>query len=81
MSETDQKLSFKIKANIMEKQLLLLEPDSGAPIKRIDFGSCYYKCNVTSVAILYNYSPEKSDYVILLEEDGVGAEIVKLNNR
>jgi hypothetical protein len=66
---------FKVTANIMEKKLILYNTDL-KPISRIDFGSCYYGCNLTSVAILENASPDQVDYVILLEEKGVGAEIV-----
>ena len=69
---------FRILANIMQKQLVLFSADphrQGEQLRKIDFGSCYYGCNLTSVAILYNASPEKVDYVVLLEEKGVGAEI------
>jgi hypothetical protein len=64
----------------MQKQLILYSAQSSnheqpQQIKKIDFGSCYYGCNLTSVAILYNASPERVDYVVLLEEKGVGAEI------
>ena len=77
---------FKIAANIMQKQLVLLSASTDSmlesqPIKKIDFGSCYYGCNLTSVAILYNASPEKVDYGVLLEEKGVGAEIVNSKGR
>ena len=69
----------------MQKQLILLSANANneesQQIQKIDFGSCYYGCNLTSVAILYNASPEKVDYVVLLEEKGVGAEIVnKINS-
>ena len=70
-------LEFKIKADVMEKRLVLLEAGAGMEMNRIDFGSCYYGCNLSSVAMLYNHSPEKCDYVILMEEDGVGAEYVR----
>ena len=69
---------FRILANIMQKQLVLFSAEphrQGEQLRKIDFGSCYYGCNLTSVAILYNASPEKVDYVVLLEEKGVGAEI------
>ena len=62
----------------MEKQLILLDSESGEPMQRIDFGSCYYGCNLTNLGVLYNSSPETVDYVILLEENGQGAEIVKV---
>lgn len=68
-------LDFKVKANIMEKRLVLLDSSTGQPIERLDFGSCYYGCNLTNLAILYNFSPERAEYVILLEENGPGVEI------
>ena len=80
MRGSDKPLEFKILANVMEKQLILLDSEKNQPIHRIDFGSCYYGCNLTNLAILYNSSPEKVDYVILLEENGVGAEIVIKKN-
>lgn len=76
MKGSDKPLTFKILANVMEKQLILLDSEKNEPINRIDFGSCYYGCNLTNLAILFNSSPEKVDYVILLEENGIGAEIV-----
>ena len=62
----------------MEKKLLLLDSQTGENLQQIDFGSCYYGCNLTSLGILYNSSPEQVDYVILLEEKGLGVEIVSL---
>ncbi len=76
MKNSNKLFNFKVKANIIEKELILLDSETNKPIKRIDFGSCYYGCNLTSLAILFNSSPEKVDYVILLEEKGAGAEIV-----
>lgn len=72
---TKSTLSFKVMANIMEKELVLLDSMTGQKIQRIDFGSCYYGCNLTSLGILFNSSPEKVEYVILLEENGPGVEI------
>ena len=60
----------------MEKQLILLDHQTGKKVQRIDFGSCYYGCNLTSLGILFNSSPEKVEYVILLEQKGPGGEIV-----
>lgn len=78
MKGSDKPLTFKVLANVMEKRLILFDSEKNEPINRIDFGSCYYGCNLTNLAILYNSSPEKVDYVILLEENGVGAEIVRI---
>lgn len=60
----------------MKRELILLDTNNFKPINKLDFGSCYYGCNLLSMGILYNSSPEKVDYVILLEEKGVGTEIV-----
>lgn len=60
----------------MKRELVLLDPSSNKTINKLDFGSCYYGCNLLNMAILFNSSPERVDYVILLEEKGLGAEIV-----
>ncbi len=78
--KSNKTLDFKVKANIMEKKLVLLDSSTGQEIHKLDFGSCYYGCNLTNLAILYNYSPEKAEYVILLEENGPGVEIVIFEN-
>ena len=62
----------------MERKVQLLDPQTQEPMKRVDFGSCYYGCNLTNLAILYNSSPESVDYVILLEQNGLGAEVVRM---
>lgn len=67
----------KLKANIMRRELQLLDSRTQKPIQKLDFGSCYYGCNLLNLAILYNASPDCVDYVIVLEENGIGAEIVK----
>lgn len=67
---------LKLKANLIRRELVLLDSRTQSPIKKLDFGSCYYGCNLLSLAILYNASPDSVDYVIVLEENGKGAEIV-----
>lgn len=63
----------------MKRELVLLDSNTSQPIKKLDFGSCYYGCNLLGLAILYNASPDSVDYVIVLEENGIGAEIVTKN--
>ena len=67
-----------MKSNLVKKELVLLDSKTQQPIQKLNFGSCYYGCNLLNVAILFNSSPEKVDYVILLEEKGVGTEIVRI---
>ena len=69
-------LEFNLKANILKRELILLDCETNELIQKIEFGSCYYGCNLTNLAYLYNASSDRVDYVILLEENGVGAEIV-----
>lgn len=74
----DSIIEFRVKANILRRELILLDCETNLPIQKIDFGSCYYGCNLTNLAYLYNSSSDRVDYVILLEENGIGAEIVRL---
>jgi hypothetical protein len=67
---------LNIKAHVMNRSLELIAPGNEAKVEKIDFGSCYYGCNLTNLSILYNNSPETVKYAMVLEEKGVGAEIV-----
>jgi hypothetical protein len=60
----------------MKRSLELLAPGSEAKVDRIEFGSCYYGCNLTNLSILYNNSPEMVKYAMVLEQNGIGSEIV-----
>ncbi|CAF0834043.1 unnamed protein product [Brachionus calyciflorus] len=71
----DKPFEFQIVGDIMKRELVLLDASSLQPINKLDFGSCYYGCNLLNMAILFNSSPEKVDYVVLLEEKGLGVEI------
>ncbi len=75
MDGYDAKSEFKVKAKMVKKDLILLDSTTHQQIQKLNFGSCYYGCNLLNCAILYNSSPERVDYVILLEEKGIGAEI------
>lgn len=63
----------------MKRELILQDSKNSQPIKKLEFGSCYYGCNLLSLVMLYNASPDRVDYVIILEENGVGTELVSLN--
>lgn len=73
---SDKPHIINIKANIMTKGIEILNPETSEKVKNINFGSCYYGCNLTNLVILFNNSPEPCDYVIVLEQNGLGAEIV-----
>lgn len=67
---------LSVKANVLSKSLELIDPETNSNIQNINFGSCYYGCNLTNLSIIFNNSPEPVNYVVILEEKGVGSEIV-----
>ena len=65
-----------VKANVIIKELRLLAEDGSLSIDCVRFGSTYYGTDVIQKCFLYNASPKKTSYVIVLEEHGGGQEIV-----
>ena len=65
-----------MKANVVMKELRLLAENGSLSIDCLRFGSTYYGTDVIQKCFLYNASPKKTSYVIVLEEHGGGQEIV-----
>jgi len=59
---------IKLKAKIMNRRLCLLHPKSDEELQKLNFGSCYYGCDLTALAILYNDSPESVAYSALIDD-------------
>ena len=57
-------------------ELLDVNSDEGKPIKCIKFPYTYYGSDKSEMALLFNNSPEKIQFVAILEEDAVGQESV-----
>jgi hypothetical protein len=52
----------------MNRRLCLLHPKSDEELQKLNFGSCYYGCDLTALAILYNDSPESVAYSALIDD-------------
>ncbi len=52
----------------MNRRLCLLHPKSEEELQKLNFGSCYYGCDLTALAILYNDSPEAVAYSALIDD-------------
>lgn len=63
-------------AEMASRSLQLLSMEEEKPINHINFGPTFYGTDVLQSYILYNKSPETVSFVVILEEDGEGQEIV-----
>ncbi len=63
-----QSHEIKLKGKIMNRRLCLLHPDNEEELQKLNFGSCYYGCDLTALAILYNDSPESIAYSALIDD-------------
>ena len=52
----------------MHRRLCLLHPKNDEELQKLNFGSCYYGCDLTALAILYNDSPESVAYSALIDD-------------
>lgn len=52
----------------MNRRLCLLHPKTNEELQKLNFGSCYYGCDLTALAILYNDSPESVAYSALIDD-------------
>jgi hypothetical protein len=59
---------IKLKGKIMNRRLCLLHPKTEEELPKLNFGSCYYGCDLTALAVLYNDSPESVAYSALIDD-------------
>jgi hypothetical protein len=59
---------IKLKGRIMNRRLCLLHPKNEEELQKLNFGSCFYGCDLTALAILYNDSPESVAYSALIDD-------------
>lgn len=59
---------IKLRGKIMNRRLCLLHPENDEELRKLNFGSCYYGCDLTAVAALYNDSPEPVAYSALIDD-------------
>ncbi|PKK24954.1 cilia and flagella associated protein 47 [Columba livia] len=64
-----------IKAVVVEQILKVLGVSSGNVLECINFGPVYYGSSKTEQISLYNESPERVDWVAVLEDNAIGGEM------
>ncbi|NXU59159.1 CFA47 protein, partial [Turnix velox] len=64
-----------IKAVVVEQVLKVLGVSHGNKLECINFGPVYFGSSKTEQVLLYNESPERMDWVAVLEDDAVGGEM------
>lgn len=52
----------------MNRRLCLLHPKTEDELQKLNFGACYYGCDLTALAILFNDSPEPVAYSALIDD-------------
>jgi len=68
--------SVTIQATMQSRQLQLLDVTGSSPVTCISFGAVYYGMEVCQQALLVNNCPEHTSFVIALDEQAAGTEIV-----
>jgi len=72
---------IKLKGRIMNRRLCLLHPKNEEELQKLNFGSCYYGCDLTALAILYNDSPESVAYSALIDDSKPIVKIYKIKTK
>jgi hypothetical protein len=68
LSAGQQQYEIKLLGEIMTRRLCLIHPATNDELKKLNFGSCFYGCDLTALAILYNDSPESVAYSALIDD-------------
>ena len=74
--EGEPATEVEVIANISKRSLKLLSMEDEEKVNHIAFGSTYYGTDVLRSCVLYNQSPDQVSFVVILEEEGEGQEIV-----
>ena len=63
-------------AEVALKSLQLLSLEDEMPVNHINFGSTFFGTDVLHSFLIFNKSPERTSFVVILEEEGEGQEVV-----
>ncbi|XP_069034828.1 cilia- and flagella-associated protein 47-like isoform X2 [Lepisosteus oculatus] len=66
---------LQIKADVVEQALEVLDPTSEKRLECVWFGPAYFGTSKLQRVVLFNNSPQASDWVAVLQDDAVGAEL------
>ena len=74
--EGQDQAHVEILANVVERNIQLLNPKSETQVQHIQFGPTYYGTDQLQSFVLCNNGPDKINFVVLLDEDSEGQEVV-----
>ena len=74
--EGQEQAHVEILANVVERSIQLLNPENGTLVDSIEFGATYYGTDQLQSFLLCNNGPDKINFVVLLDEDSEGQEVV-----
>ena len=66
----------EILADVVERNILLLNLQNKTQVQHIQFGPTYYGTDQLQSFLLCNNGPDKINFVVLLDEDSEGQEVV-----
>ena len=67
---------IRVLAQMALRSLQLLSLEDEKPVNYINFGPTFYGTDVLQSYLLFNKSPDKVSFVVILEEEGEGQEVV-----
>ena len=65
-------------AQVALRSLQLLSLEDEHPVNHINFGPTFYGTDVLKSYLIFNKSPERLSFVVILEEEGEGQEAVSI---
>lgn len=74
--EGQEEAHVEILADVVERNIQLLNPDNKTQVQHIQFGPTYYGTDQLESFLLCNNGPDKINFVVLLDEDSEGQEVV-----
>lgn len=74
--EGQEQAHVEILANVVERNIQFLNPASKTQVQHVQFGPTYYGTDQLQSFLLCNNGPDMINFVVLLDEDSEGQEVV-----
>jgi hypothetical protein len=74
--EGQEQAHVEILANVVERNIQLFSMESKTQVQHIQFGPTYYGTDQLQSFVLCNNGPDRINFVVLLDEDSEGQEVV-----
>lgn len=79
--EGQEEAHVEVLANVVRRNIQLLSVESRTQVQHIQFGAAYYGTDQLQSFLLLNDGPDSINFVILLDEDSTGQEVVSEGSR